>query len=558
MKYFTAKMALACLAALSVGGPLRAQYQLSNPGFEGAWTENTRNKYSEQTPAGWNSFYTARTGPLTGLAFSMANQIGTLTQSKEAHRGNYSAVITSRENIIGSVSNGNLTLGRINMGSTTATDAENYNFTDLTDSSCSYAFQGYPDSVVVWVKFIPVESADKASLNFILHKKYAFKQPHETEENRAKYQVALANNPEIASTLENGKAVWKRISTPFVYDDANTNSQENYLLASFSTNSQPGSGSSGDSLYVDDVEMIYNSKLSDLQFKGTTLKGFHKDQFTYEVDDTFTDHSLTALSDGKGARVSITYDVLMAVATVRVEGNNILADATNFHEYTIRFAKDEAADIAGIYRGKLNVSINGNDCPETDEFVTIETNDDRSLATFILKDFYLVTVDEKSGVGTICIPEIPVVDAGEGGTKLESALNIVIQEGSDSTVYWLGPFLGEIPIVLDATIRDNQMDVLIDISFLELTIKVRFEGTKDTPDGLSRVNLEKESAFVYRIDENSVGVEGFEEGSGYQIYSHSGALVRNGILNSKIIHTEGLLPGIYLMKVGDKVLKFAR
>lgn len=555
MKHFTTKIAFALFMAFAMGGAVQAQYQLANPGFEGTWTDNTRGAYSEKTPAGWNSFYTAK-GDATSLAFLMGGQLGSLSQGSDAYRGNYSATITSTANLLGSISNGNLTLGRINMGKATPADASNYNYTDLEDQDCSYTFAGYPDSVVVWVKFFPVDLADKASLNFTLHKKFAFRDPHETTENIENYRIALAKNAEIAHTLVSGNPEWVRISTPFVYNDANLNSTENYMLASFSTNGTPGGGSGGDALTVDNIEMIYNSKLNDLKYNGTSLAGFDKETFSYEVTGEYTEGCLAGIPDGKGAKVMVSYNASNATATVQVASNDISVNMVNAHEYKVLFVTEDV-DIAGQYNGRLNVSLNGNPLPETDESVYIMVDESGSTATFILKDFILNTRDDQMGVGTIRIPNIPILNE-EGIIKLESSLDIDIEAGSDPEVIWNGPDLGPIPITIDATIEGEDVDVAIDIDLDGLIIGVNFQGTKDDPSSLRFVNAKKESAYIYRIDDNSIGVFGIEEGSNYQIYSHSGALIMNDKLRSTIINTERLVRGIYIMRVGERVMKFAR
>ncbi len=224
-------------------------------------------------------------------------------------------------------------------------------------------------------------------------------------------------------------------------------------------------------------------------------------------------------------------------------------------------------NISGQYLGKLNVTVDESTADEADESVTIEVNDDFTEATFILENFFLIIDNEATPIGTIRIPNIPIETEGNV-VKLKSSVDINIEPGDDELLegsglsFWLGTLLGEIPIELEATIEKDVVDVDIDIILPTgedaQIIEVHFAGAKKYPDAVTTIEEEKNEAYVYRIDGNSIGISGIEEGSYYQIYSHTGALVMNGILRSTTINTERLMQGIYLFRVGNQVLKFVR
>ena len=106
-------MAMAITTSIAVN----AQTQIDNSGFE-----NWESVSGGSEPVNWNSFLTA-SGGLAGFA---ANQIEESTDKRPGSAGNKSARIWSRS-VLGVVANGNVTLGRINMGSSSPTDANNYN-----------------------------------------------------------------------------------------------------------------------------------------------------------------------------------------------------------------------------------------------------------------------------------------------------------------------------------------------------------------------------------------------------------------------------------------------
>ena len=60
---------------------------------------------------------------------------------------------------------------------------------------------------------------------------------------------------------------WERKVIPFQY--VGPSSTPEYILITFTTNSIPGGGSAGDEVFIDDVELIYNSaaELNDIEVK---------------------------------------------------------------------------------------------------------------------------------------------------------------------------------------------------------------------------------------------------------------------------------------------------
>ena len=338
--------------------PLTSYYQIPNGDFEGTWTEQKRGGYTEKTPASWNSFYAANTenlGVLGNLAFSM-NQVGQLSQDSVApHSGKYSAKIESTKNMLGTVSNGNLTTGIVYMGSMIASDSTNFNFSDMDNETGCLPFSGTPDSLKVWVKFVPkVDTLGNASVNAILHTDAGYMDPNGimSREAEAASRIASAYS-EITPSGE-----WVSYSIPFAYngDLITTYEGQKYLLLSFSTNAKPGVGSDDDALYVDDVEVVYNSQLATLTYDGETVPGFVPDN--YEVLDLssvdFEESKLAYTSNGAGATVETSYDKEKAVLTLTVKGNDYEVNSENEHIYKVQFKLPVPVGIDGVEAGQHN------------------------------------------------------------------------------------------------------------------------------------------------------------------------------------------------------------
>ena len=237
-KLFTLAIIFMFVAATGV---IKAQ-QINNSGFEtwdnlGAATEE---------PTDWNSF---KTGTGTLISFT-SQQVKRSSVVRPGSSGIYSCVTWARSTL-GIIANGNFTTGQVNANSATPSDPSNFNLSLTTDPAFSEALTGHPDSLVVWVKFKPAGGgADSARVNALIHDSYNMKDPPDVAYNAHLVGVAVEN---FSST--NGQ--WSRLSIPFAYPGPAVTPA--FVLITFTTNKTPGSGAAGDSLYVDDLSLIYNA-----------------------------------------------------------------------------------------------------------------------------------------------------------------------------------------------------------------------------------------------------------------------------------------------------------
>jgi len=218
-----------------------AQQQIGNSSME-AW-ENVGQ--STEEPTNWNSF---KTGSGSLVSFG-SQQVGRSTSIRSGASGTYCARIYAKSTL-GVVANGNLTIGQVNMGSSTASSPDNYNFSKLSDVNFSEALTSRPDSLVFWVKYTPINSSGNARVHAILHDSYEFRDP--IDANSVPHTVARAEH-----NYGTTGGSWVRKSVPFAYNgDATT---VEYILITFATSSTPGGGTANDEVLLDDLELIYNS-----------------------------------------------------------------------------------------------------------------------------------------------------------------------------------------------------------------------------------------------------------------------------------------------------------
>ena len=282
-------------------------YAIQNGGFEGSWTNGE--------PEGWHSFNSA-----TGDYVSFVQNTDQFTKSSETRPGSagtQSALIQTKI-VVGANANGNCTNGRINAGSMTATDAAgNYNFSDPSASGYNTPFAGSPDSLVFWAKYIPADQDPDNEINKA--------RAHVVVTTDARYQdpeVADYSSVKIAEASIDYSATpdmeWQRLSVPFAYTDVDPATAA-YVLVTFTTNKEPGGGSSHaegglfnkvyylDNVYLDDVEMVYNHGLQSLLMDGTTLS-FSDGQASVEKPYSDSEYDFSAVTDGKAARSFIGFD----------------------------------------------------------------------------------------------------------------------------------------------------------------------------------------------------------------------------------------------------------
>ncbi len=231
------------LLALSVGIlPLVGwnQTQIGNGNMESWETVSTG-----EEPSNWNSFLSAG----GSMSWAAGDQCQSSTDVRPGTTGTKSANIFSNS-VLGVVANGNLTLGKINMGSAQPANSANYNASVTADANFSEALTVDPDSLVFWAKFVPANGSgtDSARVSAILHDAYDLRDPID----------GGSTSHVVATAIRNFKTAngWMRIAVPFTYSGPASSTQ--YILLTFTTNKTPGGGSDNDQLFIDDVELIYN------------------------------------------------------------------------------------------------------------------------------------------------------------------------------------------------------------------------------------------------------------------------------------------------------------
>lgn len=458
---------------------IQAQYQVQNSGFEEwekvvysykNWMGQTKTKEGVE-PLYWNSFLTG-TGDLKSTAAN--NQLEQVSDVRPGSNGKSAAKLFAAKVLGVAVAQGNLTTGCINMGSMSPSDATgNYNYTNLDDPNLRQAFSGKPDAMQVWVKFYTPEAKNLAKVNTILHTDGYYQDPEAN--NITATLVAKAEKVDIATSDE-----WQKLIIPFNYSAEVTPA---YALISFATNAVPGGGTESDYMIVDDLEYLYYSELSSLNYNGQDY--FQQGNTNYTIDALYDESKLTCTSNGKGATIEKSYDEASAVLTITVKGNDFSVNSSNVHSYKVQFAKPQP--VITSYTNSLLVNAFGVYAEPTENSIDLIKEIDGSYS-LALKDF--VFSGELMG-------DIKIVNLNR---KVDGE---TVTYASENQMVFIQGLNKEVPVTLEANQKGKDLtaDILIALS-PDAIVKVTFlplleiTGENQVVASAKRYNVIMSRSFV--------------------------------------------------------------
>lgn len=225
-----------------------AQTQITNPGFEN-W-DNVGS--STEEPTSWNS---NKTG--TGLASSGPQTC--YRESSGPHSGSYCVRVETKYYVL-AVVNGNVTTGAVEAPGTNKAEG----FLSATGAN-KQTFTGRPDSLVGWYKYTQATSgtgasAEQGKVLAYLHSGDFYDPEVPFNSNHTDLSANKIGSALFVSPAAN-QSSWKRFSIPFTYVNSNTPA---YVMVNITSSYNqltvaPAFTGNGSKLWVDDLEMIYNS-----------------------------------------------------------------------------------------------------------------------------------------------------------------------------------------------------------------------------------------------------------------------------------------------------------
>lgn len=326
-------------------------FQMPNSDFE-TWSTATDNN----APKHWHGFESVK-GKLSGTAKSKTKLVSS-KNVRPGSKGLTSAVVTSTK-VFTVIANGTMTNGVLNAGSMYAADASNHSETDLSSTSKDangdpFATPMYakPDSVKFWMRFTQAKaqaSYPNAAFNAVITDGTYYQDP---EDKTYTNKVAVAAPNKADMTVGD----WRLVSCPFDYASYAANGAEaKAILLTVSTNATPGKGSFSngvaDSVYVDDLELVYAAGIKSISFKGQALDlaTIQTTGIELAADEAVSAADFEVVKEGEDAKVTklveATADGYVAVITA------VSADLKTQVAYEINIKKPAAPVLKGDING---------------------------------------------------------------------------------------------------------------------------------------------------------------------------------------------------------------
>lgn len=226
--------------------------QFENRGFEN-WANFSSSNDSNE-PVHWHSGMSA-SGTFSGF---LSKQIEPSNQVRPGSSGSKSVRMWPKS-VMGVTANGNLTCGRMNAGSMSASGSNNYNYTQRSDERFSTPLTTVPDSLTVWVCFRSASADQNARARALVHGNADLREVANGTLDPNDKLVASAMASFHRTSPANGAYTWRRLSVPFVHNGPCN--EPRYILFTITTNEIPGEGGTSDDMFVDDVLLIYNPSI---------------------------------------------------------------------------------------------------------------------------------------------------------------------------------------------------------------------------------------------------------------------------------------------------------
>lgn len=341
-------------------------YQIGNSDFE-LFHEAKYEKATSDEPDFWHSFMSS-TGRLAYMVSKATHTYinDVLDDDNNVRPGStgtksLKVVSTIVDMGIKIPANGTVTTGRLQAGAASASSTDNCSFLDLSKTDVDAIgdpfearLNGQPDALKVWVKFKqgPLAKKNKAyvyaTVSAVITDGTYYQDP---EAKGVTYKNVAAKA--VNNKIESKDFAWQELTVPFDYDTYAANkAAAKAILVTFSTNAQPGVGSTDaskvDELWIDDMSLVYYSQLSAMTVKGNAVAAFDKDTYEYniDVDGAITADDINVVATGRqaivGKKVEKTAEGYKATISVTA------ADYSETHVYTVNIKDSGATGINGV------------------------------------------------------------------------------------------------------------------------------------------------------------------------------------------------------------------
>lgn len=354
------------LALLS--GALTVQAQQVNGSFNDEWTDcvpwtgSNKAKWGTQ-PQGWNIANVIGIGPNKLGATIIGKQVA----GRSGEGNDFAVEVTNNSNPImeTKIVPGYFTLG------TPWNTAKGFNGDEPDGGTWGGIEFGYkPDAVKFWYKRAADTPDNPASfVGYLWSGDYtqenvpcdiALGEPTQTTMTNRDVNILGKEYAKGGDVTEEGTLVasfeeyetevvndWTEKTIEFHYVDKNTTPEKlNLIFASSNYFSQDVA--KGNSLTIDDVELVYYHALSALSYDGKSVDGFSSSNTSYTINGVYDASKLKYTKKGIGASVSTSFNEESSQLTISVKGNDYDKNPESITTYVLTFTIPTAINHAAL------------------------------------------------------------------------------------------------------------------------------------------------------------------------------------------------------------------
>ncbi len=499
-KVYASLLTMLAAAALSANAQ-----QLPNNGFESTWakttcwTSNGTKQVDGTSPANWTISHVA--GYKLGLIW-----MGTTLVSEEVTGYGNTGKAPKLKNVSNSIASnqtvpGYLTLGTpFNTATTTGGDKDGgtfggINFTYRPDAICfqyqrEQASGSSEQATIVLYSWKGSVTQTKVRGNIagspatvtMTDRDRNIMGISTTYGDTPTYSADYAKIASINHAINGATSGWTYCELPLEY--ASTAAPEKINVIFSAGNYFSSSPELGNTLTVDDVKLLYYSRLASLSVNGSAVAGFDSKTYDYSFDCELPEanaFTFACLGNSGSGQATLSLDKENATATITVTNANsggTDVDGLTRHIYTLKFKKAEPVEIPAVkpegtkYTGNLNIKLDAISLDVNQEDnVYIKDNGD-GTCKFMLPQFTLTLGDDTANFGDIIVENVTMTKNADGTISYKGSVKGLELAGGE--------------IVADVEISgtesaDGHLVMNIPVLWDGLTIDVTFEGEKEAP-----------------------------------------------------------------------------
>lgn len=248
---------------------------------------------------------------------------------------------------------------------------------------------------------------------------------------------------------------WTNLLIPIDYSSTATPSKINVIFAACDYFADRSNHKGNDKLSIDNVKLVYYSRLSGIKVNGVAVENFSPDQYSYTLSGdapAATAFETTCLGNSGSASASVTVNGNVAtikVTNINTNGTDI--DGETEHIYTVTFVKEAPTVVSSKqYTGLLTIDLGEvSEIPNTT--ITLNTMSDGTFAMSLEKFGADPTDPDDNGMGDINVDNITL-----DGTTLS---------GSAKGLELMGGYI-KANVDLTGTLEDPDLTLNLDVHWL--------------------------------------------------------------------------------------------